>query len=608
MNKIGFKFFEKSNLSRKTILQYIQDYRYNSIVIKNLIIILFVLISSFAVIMFMVTRQMNRVMVKQVGVMSVNMLSKTQERMDTVMDEVVQISGNLSLDDDLMVTLLPDGNHLMKRNSVQITIDKMNIHTSVVDYIDSIYVYSSKNDYIITDKGFWEIEGFEDLTWYENLTERIYEPGRMITRLKEDSYPYLISYIQPLRLTQTEFLGGIIINIDVDKLDELVISNVEDANENLMIIDGRNNIIFSSNKEYLSKKANTLEFYESFLNQSSDGYQIIEVDGESIVLTMATSKYFNWRYISTVPLSMYEEYEKEFNNFYFILLIIILIISLTSSVYISYYGYKPVMNILNLLKNPSLYQKRFELDEGFRKDEAQEIGLNIIRNIYSNQQMKDEMKYYMKTIDHAQLTALQAQLSPHFLFNTLENIRWRIIDEFKEENEVSNSILRLSEMLRVSIDTDVQIIPILDEIKNAKLYIEILQLRYEDKLTVKWDVDEQTLDLPTVKISLQPIIENAVYHGIKPLRKMGVITITVQKLAESILIKVVDNGIGMSEEALFILNQDLSEKYILKEDHIGIRNVNQRLKLLIGDSATMKIQSRLGVGTSVIIEMPILNI
>jgi two-component system sensor histidine kinase YesM len=594
----------KPNISRKTIVQYLQDYRYNSILIKNLIIILIVLIISFAVIMALVTRQMNRAVEAQVGEVSISALNKTQERMDAVMYEVVQISGHLSLDDDLMVTMLQDGNSLMKRNSVQELIGRMNVHQSVVDYIDSIYVYSSKNDYVITDKGIWELEEFADQTWYDNLTERVYEPGRMMTRLKENSYPYVISYIQPLRLTQNEFLGGIIVNIDMNKLDELVVPSTSEVTENLIILDERDNIVYSSNKEYLSGKANDLDYLEEIIEEGSDGYQIVDINGEQVVLTMESSKYFTWRYISTVPLSNYGEYEDAFNSFYVILVLFIIALSIASALIISFHSYKPVMNILNLVKNPSLYKNRYELDGSFKTDEIEEIGLNIIRNIYSNQQLQDEMKFYINTIDKAQLTALQAQLSPHFLFNTLENIRWRIIDEFKEENDVTDSIVKLSEMLRMSLDTDVQIVSMEEEILNAKLYVDIVQLRYGDKVNVSWDVDPTSLSLPIVKLSLQPIIENAIYHGIKPLREKGEIDISVSRLAETILIKVKDNGIGMTEEEVNDLNHDLNDKYKMREGHIGVRNVNQRLKLLIGDQAHLWVQSQQGSGTTISIEIP----
>ena len=218
------------------------------------------------------------------------------------------------------------------------------------------------------------------------------------------------------------------------------------------------------------------------------------------------------------------------------------------------------------------------------------------------------MKEYTDIIDKAQLTALQAQISPHFLYNTLENIRWRAMELSHGDNDVSRIILNLSEMLRNSLDIDEQIISVKEEIHNAKLYVEILQLRYEDKLKVIWEIDEKVLDYPIVKVSLQPIIENSVYHGIKPLRVQGIITIRAYQEGESLVVEVEDNGIGMSSEEVTRLNEDMCEKYVLREDHIGIRNVNQRFRLLLGDEARIKVYSVENKGTKVVFYLPIYKI
>lgn len=597
----------QNKFSRNIFLKYLQDYRFNSILVKSLIIILVVLLCSFAIIATLVMNKMNESIEKEVGNMSVNALKKTQERIDTVMREVVQISGQLSLDPDIRMILLPDTDSLLKKNNLQAARRKIESNSNIVDYIDSIYVYSSKNDIIVTGEDSFDLEVMEDMTWFSNLTERIYEPARMVTRLKDNNFPYLISYIKPIRLTQMEFLGGIIVNIDIGKLDELVITNVSNSKENLIIIDDRNNIIFSSNQNYLLKKIDEIEYFDGLNTHYNDEYQIVNDGNDDIILTVAYSDYFDWRYVSTVPLSLYQEYNQGLSNFFWKLVLLIIVIAISASIFISFYSYTPVMNILNLIKNPELYKNSIEGYSSFQKDESQEISLNIIRNIYSNEQLQKEMKNYMSTIDKAHITALQAQISPHFLYNTLENIRWKAMEKLQGDNEVSQVILKLSEMLRMSLDGEKQIITIEDEIRNAKLYIDILRVRYGEKIRVDWDVEASTLALPIVKISLQPLIENSVYHGIKPLRDIGIIRISVQKLAHSVVIKIVDNGIGIEAEELTKLNRDLDEKYLLKENHIGIRNVNQRLKLLMGDNAKMKILSKVNHGTTVILEVPFMK-
>lgn len=590
---------------KNVILQLLQDYRFNSILVKNFVIIFIVLVCAFTGIMLLVSNEMNSIIEKEVGTMSINSLSKTKESMDTVMNEVVQISGQLSLDNDVGLFLLPGSEDMLNTNQALTAKKKIKMYSGIFNYIDSIYIYSNKSKYIVTSEGGGSIEDFLDLTWYPNLTEREYEPARMISRLKEDNYPYLISYIQPVRLTQMQFLGGIIVNIDVEKLDELVNPNASNNHERLLIVDDRDNIIFSSDYDQIMKKVTKLDFYKGIDDAMETGYQIIHDAGQDFVLTKVPSENFKWDYISLVPLSTYQEYQDGFQDFYIMLVLFIFLISGIGAVFISLYSYTPVKSILSLLKNPDLYESDFAADNGLRKDETHEIALNIIRNLYSNQQMRDELGNYLSIINKAQITALQAQISPHFLYNTLENIRWMAIDVCKGDNEVSQIILNLSEMLRVSLDNEHQIITIKEEINNTKLYIEILQLRYKDKLSVEWEIDENTLSLPIVKVSLQPIIENAIYHGIKPLREGGIIKIKVSKTEEEVIIQVSDNGLGMSKEEVDSLNDDLREKYVLKEGHIGVRNVNQRLKLLLGDTAQIKVRSELNRGTIVTVSLPL---
>lgn len=596
---------KRRNAGRKTkILKYLQDYRFNSILVKSFAIILAFLIGIFTVVMLAVYREMDGIITEEVGNVSTNSLIKTKDRVDVVMEEVVKISGQLSLDEDIRKFMLPDTGELFEHTQMVNVKKKIEMYAGVFDYIDSIYIYSNKSKYIVTNDGGGKISEFEDTNWLENLTEREYEPARMISRTKNNGYPRLISYIQPLRLTQMQFLGGIIVNIDIDKMKELVVSNIQDSSENLMIVDNRNNILFSSQQMFLRKKWNKIEIYKEIDFKSINGYLIINDGEKDVLVAVAPSDKFDWNYISTIPMSAYEEYRESIWHFYITLCVLGVMLSVVGAFCISIYCYKPVQKILELVKNPDMYHADFQEDTGFREDEAQEITRNIVRNLYSNRQMQAEMKRYTDVIDKAQLTALQAQISPHFLYNTLENIRWRAMELGHGDNDVSRIILNLSEMLRTSLDIDEQIISVREEVHNAKLYVEILQLRYEEKLKVLWDIENNVLDCPIVKVSLQPVIENSVYHGIKPLRRQGIISIRAFQRDLGLIVEIEDNGVGMSREEVERLNADMNEKYVLREEHIGIRNVNQRIRLLLGDEARIEVQSQENVGTKVIFYLP----
>jgi len=587
------------------VLQYLQDYRFNSILVKSFIIIVVFLMISFTIIMTAVSRKMDGIIVEEVQNMCENALGKTRDRIDVVMEEVVRISGHLSLDEDVRRFMLPKTNESFGPNQMVNVKKKIEMYSGVFDYIDSIYVYSHKNKYIVSNEDGGKIEAFSDINWMDNLTEREYEPARMIARTKNNSYPNLISYIQPVRLTQMQFLGGIIVNVDNDRLEELVVSNIKDTSESLIISDSRSHIIYSSDPSLLRRKTSDIDFYEQIDSDKPDGYQMINDGEKDLIVAIVSSNVFQWKYISAVPLSAYADHNDSIRNFQMILYGVSILLSILAAFAISIYCYSPVKSILDLLKNPDLYQENISDNTGLMKNETHEIALNIVRNLYSNRQMQAEMKVYTDIIDKAQLTALQAQISPHFLYNTLENIRWRAIELGKGDNEVSQSILYLSEMLRNSLDIDEQIITVEKEINYTQLYIKILQLRYEDKLKVIWEVDEGLLKYAIVKVSLQPIIENAVYHGIKPLRTQGVVTIKGYRKEEQLAIEITDNGVGMAMEKMVRLNEDMNHKYALSKEHIGIRNVNQRLKLLLGDAAGISISSKEGSKTVVTVLLPL---
>lgn len=581
------------------ILRLLQDYRFNSILVRNFVTILAVLLCTFLGVMLLVSQKMDGLIEKEVSTISSNSLRQTAEHMDTVIHEVAQISAQLSLDNDIMDFLLTDtSNSSVNYAETLQAKKKLEQYADIFEYIDSIYVYSSKSNTIVTQESGGNIGEFDDLTWYENLTERIYEPARVISRLKYSRYPYLISYILPVRLTQMQFLGGIIVNIEVEQLGEYAAAG--DGNT-ILIIDERDNIIFSSDERYRMKKWTQLDFYEEYDGRENQMVRL-EVDGKHTALRVMQSEDFGWRYASLVPLDTYQEYQKDLYNFILGIAVLIAVLSVLMALLISVYSYEPVKNIISLLKDPNSYDP--EKSGGFRKDETHEIIQNIVHNFYSNTQMQKELADYLNITNKAQITALQAQISPHFLYNTLENIRWRAIDVCQGDNDVSRIILYLSQMLRISLDNENQIIPLKEEVENTKLYIEILKLRYENKLEFKWEIDPELEHCQIVKVSLQPLIENAVYHGVKPLREKGMITIRAFARGNMAEIMVEDNGIGMAEEECEILNRDMQDKYRQMEGHIGIRNVNQRLKLLLGDEAGILVESEQGKGTKVTMSVP----
>jgi two-component system sensor histidine kinase YesM len=217
----------------------------------------------------------------------------------------------LSLDDDIVDFLLADMEDTSENYPETFRAKKkLEDYASIFSYIDSIYVYSRKNDYVVTDTEGRTVQLFQDRNWYDNITERIYEPARMMSRMKYGYYPYLISYIQPVRLTQMQYLGGIIVNIDVDQISEYTSAT---GDEIFLTVDDRDNVIFSSAEPYRMKKRTELSVLDEY---DSDGAssQMIEGDGKKLIVSTVDSDVFNWKYIAIVSNSKIPDISKRAGN------------------------------------------------------------------------------------------------------------------------------------------------------------------------------------------------------------------------------------------------------------------------------------------------------
>ena len=208
--------------------------------------------------------------------------------------------------------------------------------------------------------------------------------------------------------------------------------------------------------------------------------------------------------------------------------------------------------------------------------------------------IRDEQKNLRKT----ELRALQAQINPHFLYNTLDSISW--MTERGKKEEAVEMVNALAMLFRISISKGHELIPIRSELQHAESYLQIQSYRYKNQFSYEFDVDEECLDYLCNKITLQPIIENAIYHGINGLVEDGRISISVRFDGDDIVMTVEDNGNGMTEEQIeTIMNKERSDR-----TGIGIKNVNDRLKIYFGSEYGITIRSELDEGTRVIIRMP----
>ena len=211
----------------------------------------------------------------------------------------------------------------------------------------------------------------------------------------------------------------------------------------------------------------------------------------------------------------------------------------------------------------------------------------------------------------AEIKALQSQINPHFLFNTLESINW--MARLNNVPEISETVSALSSLMEASIGRDDRLITIQEEFTYIDNYILILKRRFEDRISLKKNVAPEVLGVKIPRLLIQPLIENAVYHGIERSRDKGIISLNAWIGGDMVHIQVEDNGMGIEQEELEMLNNKLSmdnDTYFrsmegAKKKSIGIENVNRRIKLFYGEKYGLKIESKIGEYTRISVTIPL---
>ena len=227
-------------------------------------------------------------------------------------------------------------------------------------------------------------------------------------------------------------------------------------------------------------------------------------------------------------------------------------------------------------------------------------------------QLIDHIREEQEQKRATELKLLQAQINPHFLYNTLDTIVW--LAEGKRHQDVVNMITALSSFLRIGLNKGRDFIAIKEEAEHVDSYLQIQHFRYEDILDYEIDIDSEIRDCRTLKLTLQPIVENALYHGIKNRREKGFLQILGWREDDTILLQVKDNGIGIKADVLARMQQlvqsgetEAEKADPNRREGFGIANVAERIRLNFGAEYGLQIESEYGVGTVVTVRLPVNN-
>lgn len=307
-----------------------------------------------------------------------------------------------------------------------------------------------------------------------------------------------------------------------------------------------------------------------------------------------------WHMVLAIPRDYYMRDITELRNIVILITLLTACIAALMSVLISGSITRPIRDLSQAMEN--FGQGNFDIN--CKVDSEDEIG----RLSHTFNQMVSDMNSLVNTVyeqkvmkQEAQMKSLQMQINPHFLYNTLDTINW--MARIKHVDEIGDMVTALGNMMRYSLEKK-SFARIEEEVKNLNDYIAIQNYRYRDKMEAEIVIDKKLMDLYIPKLLIQPILENAIVHGIEEKLDKGHIRITAWQEGGDLYIQVEDDGVGMTEEAIsHILKEDYSMK---KRGHtsIGMVNVNRRIQMIYGQDYGLLIQSVLGAGTKMTVHIP----
>lgn len=393
--------------------------------------------------------------------------------------------------------------------------------------------------------------------------------------------------------------GVLVFYFPVQDLDAALESYGSTAKEYCYLLDGKDEILYHPYQKKLECGISEEWSYEYL----DSGNSYMNIRNRQGVWMLGTHKigYTGWKLVMVSSLSSVQKENMKIYQLIFSFLCLAGILMLGVDVILIQKITKPVSRLHQAIQSFGVGKLDVRVDEtGIGEISSLEQGFNQMAG--EIQELMDRSISQEQEKRHMERRLLQAQISPHFLYNTLDSIIWMI--QGKQYEGAGKMVSLLARFFRVALSKGKDIIPLRQEVEHATSYLSIQNIRFQDKFDFELNIDESLMEYLCPKITIQPILENAIYHGVENMFGDGEIILSIQEHGEDICIEVSDNGEGMTEEQVEkILHHDI-RKTSGKGSGVGVYNVDSRIKLLYGENYGISIQSELDEGTTVKILLP----
>ena len=392
--------------------------------------------------------------------------------------------------------------------------------------------------------------------------------------------------------------GVVFIDLNYSAISELCDQNSIGSKGYVFLLDQDGNVVYHPQQQQLY---NELQTENIDLVMNTDKETLMDGSGDNAkIYTISRSEKTGWTVVGCTNVAELLKDSKKARSIYVLVAAILVIVALVLSNLIARNITRPLQQLRDSMAR---------VQEGdFRAAEVEVTSRNEVGSLTRSfnvmtsriQELMKQNIYEQQQKRKSELKALQSQINPHFLYNTLDSIIW--MAEGKKNEEVVVMTASLARLLRQSISNEEEQVPIGQEVEYARSYLTIQKMRYKDKLEFQIQVDAQIMGVPIIKLVLQPLIENAIYHGLKYKEGKGLLIVRGYREGENAVIQIKDNGAGMDEQTLSHIFEKHKVNY--RSNGVGVYNVQKRLQLYYGMDYGITYSSRQGEGTTASIVIP----
>lgn len=525
-------------------------------------------------------------------------LLETDRKLKFALNEITTISNSAITQQSVQ--------QMLKQPEYAVTYEKRQEINNLINHpMIASFAFYSNDRLMYNTNGGMELQELRQQAWYEAVEKAEGRPvwvGPGENGSAADGAPVLIQSRVIKDYYSLEDIGTVVIYVKPDLLDQVFWEAATLKQGDILLVNQQGHIVFSKSGGHIGERTE-FPFLSDSYKTNGKGYYIDQYAGEKSLITYSPSHNKDWFLVAITPSKLISAESVPIRN----LALILGLISLVSAfLFDRFFVRRMVRSIISAVNGMKRVKQGIFVpipSHNVAEDETDLLIDGFNRMSTQIQELIGQVETEQARKKEAELQALVAQINPHFIYNSLESINSMAV--LQGNKDISKMVVSLGKLLRISISEHHELIPLSMELEHVQHYMRIQKFRFEEKFDYGIELPNELRHYVTQKLIVQPIVENALYHGIEPMEESGLISIRVSEDSEDIVIDVEDNGPGFDPETLMKLwNSDPGQLKKYRENGVGLKNVHERLRIRFGSRYGLMICSSPGYGSLIRIRIP----